>query len=135
MIIHVDFIIEESKPFVFTRLKESDFSIGRGQQIDDSFYHFGSKRKSSLREVLSLKGVFPARNWQKEITFLTYYPFYIYVQPNMKYIHKRWPISQNFTTNPFLRLSQTNFFTETFFLDQIFLYQDPQKTGTSIHRH
>ena len=76
------------------RLKESDFSIGRGQQIDDSFYHFGSKRKSSLREVLSLKGVFPARNWQKEITFLTYYPFYIYVQPNKKYIHKRWPISE-----------------------------------------
>ena len=64
------------------RSKENDFSTGRGQQINDSFYHFGSKRKSSLREVLSLKGVFPARNWQKEITFLTYYPFYIYVQPN-----------------------------------------------------
>ena len=76
------------------RLKESDFSIGRGQQIDDSFDHFGSKRKSSLREVLSLKGVFPARNWQKEIMFPTYYPFYIYVQPNKKYIHKRWPISE-----------------------------------------
>ena len=71
------------------RLKENDFSIGRGQQIDDSFDHFGSKRKSSLREVLSLKGVFPARNWQKEITFPTYYPFYIYVQPNKKQIHKR----------------------------------------------
>lgn len=71
------------------RLKENDFSIGRGQQIDDSFDHFGSKRKSSLREALSPKGVFPARNWQKEITFPTYYPFYIYVQPNKKQIHKR----------------------------------------------
>ena len=29
----------------------------------------------------------------------------------------------------------TNFFNETFFLDQFFLYQDPQKTGTSIDRH
>ena len=132
MIIHVDFIIEESKPFVFMRLKESDFSIGRGQQIDDSFYHFGSKRRSSLREVLSLKGVFPARNWQKEITFLTYYPFYIYVQPNNKYIHMTY--FRNFTTIPFLKHFQTNFVTETLFWDQNFLYQDPQKTGTSIDR-
>ena len=45
MIIYVDFIIKESKPFIFMKLKGSDFSIGRGQQIDDSFYHFGSKRK------------------------------------------------------------------------------------------
>ena len=29
----------------------------------------------------------------------------------------------------------TNFFNETFFLDQFFLYQDPQKTGKSIDRH
>ena len=94
MIIYVDFIIWESKPFLFMRLKENDFSIGRGQQIDNSFDHFGSKRKSSLRETLSPKGIFPARNWQKEITFPTYYPFYIYVKPNKKQIHKRWPISE-----------------------------------------
>ena len=29
----------------------------------------------------------------------------------------------------------TNFFNKTFFLDQFFLYQDPQKTGKSIDRH
>ena len=87
------------------RLKENDFSIGRGQQIDDSFDHFGSKRKSSLREALSPKGVFPARNWQKEITFPSYYPFYIYVQPKQEINSQKMTYFRNFTTNPFLRLS------------------------------
>ena len=102
------------------RLKESDFSIGGGQQIDDSFYHFGSKRKSSLREVLSLKGVFPARNWQKEITFLTYYPFYICVQHNKKYIHKRWPISEILQPIRFWDFPNQYLYGD-FFLDQFFL--------------
>ena len=41
------------------------------------------KRKSSLGEVLP-QGVSSARNWQKEITFLTDYPSYRYIHYTTK---------------------------------------------------
>ena len=64
------------------------------------------KRKSNLSELLSL-GVFRARNWQKEITFLTDCPSY-YIQNNQTNNNKcKKKSSQKFVC--FLLLEQKTF--------------------------